>query len=165
MRQGPLPVLPLKNTVVYPQLVVPLAVGRPRSTAALNAALAQTEDEKQFICVSQRNPDDDNPDRTGLADVGTLVVIRRVDRGDNGAQIAVQGLARVRLTDSTQDEPYLCVNFELAPTLSSSLAAVAHADADAAASGAPDAAASASACATAARLLDNVGANSKFTQR
>ena len=137
MRQGPLPVLPLKNTVVYPQLVVPLAVGRPRSTAALNAALAQTEDEKQFICVSQRNPDDETPDRTGLADIGTLVVIRRVDRGDNGAQIAVQGLARVRLTDSTQDEPYLCVNFELAPTLSSSLASVAVAVAVADASDAP----------------------------
>ncbi len=128
MSQGPLPVLPLKNTVVYPQLVVPLAVGRPRSTAALNAALAQTEDEKRFICVSQRNPEDENPDRAGLADIGTLVVVRRVDRGDNGAQIAVQGLARVRLRESTQDEPYLCVNYELLPTLPMSLAANALSD-------------------------------------
>ena len=115
MTQGVLPVLPLKNTVVFPQLVVPLAVGRPRSTAALNAALAQTDDDKRFICVSQRDPEDESPGRDGLADIGTLVVIRRVERGENGAQIAVQGLARVRLGVADQTEPYLAAAYEELP--------------------------------------------------
>ena len=74
------PVLPLKNTVVYPQLVVPLAVGRTRSTAALEAALAQDGTDKHMVCVAQLDQNDDTPTRDQLCNIGTLVVIRRVDR-------------------------------------------------------------------------------------
>ena len=112
------PVLPLKNTVVYPQLVVPLAVGRTRSTAALEAALAEAGDDKMMVCVAQLDPNEETPSRKQVADIGTLVVIRRVDRGENGAQVVVQGMARVRLLDAAQDDPFLQVRCEQLPDFS-----------------------------------------------
>ncbi|MCC5874245.1 MAG: endopeptidase La [Gammaproteobacteria bacterium] len=106
----PLPILPLKNTVVFPLLAVPLTVGRQRSLAAVDAAEALAADHPgatQLICVAQR---DGELDDVGVADihpVGTLVSIRRVERADGGAQVLVQGEGRVRLMDVSDDGDYL----------------------------------------------------------
>jgi ATP-dependent Lon protease len=91
-----LPVLPLKNTVVYPQIIVPLAVGRPMSLAAVNAAL---ERGRELVAVAQRDPGQEHPDRADLYDIGTVVTITRMEKRDQGTQIIVQGLRRVRLGD------------------------------------------------------------------
>jgi ATP-dependent Lon protease len=101
------PILPLKNTVVYPNLAVPLSVGRARSMAALKAALDAAGGEKRFVCVAQRDAEDENPEREGLHDIGTLVSIRRVDRKDDGAQVFVQGIERVTLHETTVSDAYL----------------------------------------------------------
>ena len=76
-----LPVLPLKNTVVYPGIVVPLAVGRPMSLAAVTAAM---EHGRELIAVAQRDPDEDRPGREGLHDVGTVVHVTRIEKRDQG---------------------------------------------------------------------------------
>ncbi|MGA0838504.1 MAG: endopeptidase La [Pseudomonadales bacterium] len=105
-RRSTLPVLPLKNTVVYPGLVVPLAVGRPMSLAAVNAA---TEHANELIAVAQRDPEEDQPALAGLHHVGTLVRISRVEKRDQGSQIIVEGLRRVTLGNGKTLEGHLRV--------------------------------------------------------
>lgn len=67
-------VLPLKNTVVFPELVVPLAVGRAKSLAAVKAA---AEASQHILTVAQRDADHDAPERSQIHDVGTLATIDR----------------------------------------------------------------------------------------
>ena len=104
-----LPVLPLKDTVVYPQIVVPLAVGRPRSLAAIHAAMDQG---REFIAVAQRDPDVDNPGLDDLYTVGTVAKISRIEQRDGGAQVIAQGDRRVRLLAEVAHDEYLCAEVE-----------------------------------------------------
>ena len=108
-----LPVLALKNTVAYPQIVVPLAVGRPRSLAAIKAA---ADAGQQLITVAQRNEEDDDPGGDGLYEVGTLVQVTRIEKRDSGLQVIVQGRERVQLTTIGTDD-YLTAEFEALPTI------------------------------------------------
>ena len=105
----PLPVLPLKDTVVYPEIVVPLAVGRPRSMAAVEAAM---QEGRQFIVVAQRDPGVEEPHLEDLYEIGTVVKISRVEKRDDGAQVIVQGDRRVRLLAETPHDDYLIVTAE-----------------------------------------------------
>jgi ATP-dependent Lon protease len=110
-----LPVLPLKNTVVYPQIIVPLAIGRSMSLAAVNAALEQG---RELLTVAQRDPDEQEPGRSGLHDVGTVVTISRIEKRDKSAQIIVQGLRRVRVGECHFSGEQLLARFEPLPELS-----------------------------------------------
>ncbi len=122
-----LPVLPLKNTVVYPQIIVPLAVGRPMSLAAVNSAL---ERGRELVTVAQRDPEEQRPARDGLYDVGTVVTISRIEKRSQGsssaaaegsggavegAQIIVQGLRRVRLGGAEWDGDRLLADTQPLP--------------------------------------------------
>ena len=109
------PVLPLKNTVVYPQIVVPLAVGRPRSLAAISAA---TDTGRRMITVAQHQADIEDPARDEMFDVGTIVTINRVEKRDNGAQVVVQGLERVRIGELLSGRPSIEAEYQRLPTLS-----------------------------------------------
>jgi len=109
-----LPVLPLKNTVVFPELVVPLAVGRPKSLAAVKAA---SDHGSQMLTVAQRDAEQDAPERDGIHDIGTLVTIKRVERRDGGANVIVQGLQRVRVLEQVSNDPHLVVNYRPLPNL------------------------------------------------
>jgi ATP-dependent Lon protease len=109
-----LPVLPLKNTVVYPEIIVPLAVGRPMSLAAVNAAM---EHGRELITVAQRDPAADRPERDGLYDIGSVVRITRIEKRDQGSQIIVQGLRRVHLGAAHWQGDYLRVESSPLPTL------------------------------------------------
>ncbi|MBX3706060.1 MAG: endopeptidase La [Pseudomonadales bacterium] len=109
-----LPVLPLKNTVVYPGIVVPLAVGRPMSLAAVDAAMAHG---RELVAVAQRDATADQPDRAGLHDVGTVVRITRIEQRDQGSQIIVQGVRRVRLGDGAVEGDHLRVALTQLPAL------------------------------------------------
>lgn len=110
-----LPVIPLKNTLVYPQLVAPLSVGRVSSLSAIKKA---TDSSMQLITLSQRNSDMENPGSEDLYNIGTLVNIKRVERRDDSAQILVEGISRVRILAVPLTEPYLGVTFESLPELS-----------------------------------------------
>ncbi|HVG30461.1 MAG TPA: endopeptidase La [Pyrinomonadaceae bacterium] len=102
-----LAVLPLLNTTLFPGTVVPLAAGRPRSVAGVEAALAHPE--KLLACFSVR-PDRVNEQEAvaeDLYETGTLVMIKRMFRGDDALQIIVQGTERVRVVEWTQTDPYL----------------------------------------------------------
>ncbi|MEM7079408.1 MAG: endopeptidase La [Pseudomonadota bacterium] len=105
-----LPILPLKDTVVFPQIVVPLAVGRAASLAAVEAAVSHNS---QFIAVAQKDADEDQPGWEGIHKVATLTRITRVEKRDEGAQVIVQGISRVRLVDTDpSDLSYMSAFYE-----------------------------------------------------
>jgi ATP-dependent Lon protease len=104
-----LPVLPLKNTVVFPQLVINLAVGRTRSLSAVKAA---ADHGQQMITVAQRDPDNEAPKREDLFDIGTIVSIKRVESREGGAQVIVQGLQRIRILEVLRTDPHLEISYE-----------------------------------------------------
>ena len=100
-----LPVLPLKNTVLFPFLFAPLSVGRPASRAAVEAALAS--EDKMLVVVAQRNPADDAAGLDTLYPVGTRAVIKRMARTPDGVEVLVQGVDRVTLDRAEQTDPFL----------------------------------------------------------
>jgi ATP-dependent Lon protease len=100
-------VLPLLNTTIFPGTVVPLAAGRARSVAGVEAAL--THPEKLLACVTVR-PDkvtEEEATPEDMYEVGTLAMIKRMFRGDDALQIIVQGTERVRVVEWTQTDPHL----------------------------------------------------------
>ncbi|HEV2884258.1 MAG TPA: LON peptidase substrate-binding domain-containing protein, partial [Pyrinomonadaceae bacterium] len=101
-------VLALQNTTLFPETVVPLAIGRPRSVAAVEAALAT--EEKLLGCITVR-PDvkSGSQDATSadLYEVGTLAMIKRMERIEDTVHIIVQGTERIRVVEWKQEEPFL----------------------------------------------------------
>ena len=89
-----LPLLPLKNVAVFPELIHALIVGRPASLAAVKAAV---EDDREVLTVLQKDPNDETPSREGLYDIGTVATVTRIEQREGGAQVIVRGLRRVRL--------------------------------------------------------------------
>ncbi|MCZ6659636.1 MAG: endopeptidase La [Gammaproteobacteria bacterium] len=109
------PLLPLKNTVVYPQIVTPLAVGRAKSLAAVNAG---AEAGRQIITVAQKQANLEDPVRADLFDIGTISTINRIEKRDNGAHVIVQGIERIRLGQPTDERHYIEIEYERLPKLS-----------------------------------------------
>jgi ATP-dependent Lon protease len=110
-------VLPLQNTTLFPGTVVPLVAGRPRSIAAVEEALGQPE--KLLACVSVR-PGKGTESEAAPEDiytVGTLVMVKRMFRGEDALQIIVQGTERIRVLEWTQIDPYLRARVEVLPAL------------------------------------------------
>jgi ATP-dependent Lon protease len=98
--------------VVFPQLAAPLAVGRPASLAAVEAARQSAGAEQLLVCVAQRDAALDEPTADDLHELGTLVAIRRIEGGDGGLQVLVQGLERVRLLSIRNADGYLEAEIE-----------------------------------------------------
>src|ERR671926_1673065 len=88
------PVLALQNLTVFPETVIPLGIGRPRSIAAVEASLSTPEKLLACITVRPDRSDDTDAKPDDLYEVGTLVMIKRMDRTDNGMRIIVQGTER-----------------------------------------------------------------------
>ena len=110
-------VLPLQNTTLFPGTVVPLAVGRPRSIKAVESALAT--EEKLLACISARAEGVTGTDAlpTDLYDVGTLVMIKRMERIEDALHLIVQGTERIRVLQWTEEQPYLRARVEILPEL------------------------------------------------
>src|SRR5215210_810233 len=105
-----LPVLPLKDTVVFPYIILPLSVGRDKSVLAVDRALAES---RVIMLVAQRDPALDNPGEDELYSVGTAAVIMRMLKLPDGRiRILVQGLSRARVHHLSQTEPYLQAKIE-----------------------------------------------------
>jgi ATP-dependent Lon protease len=109
-----LPVLPLKNSVLFPYLLMPLSVGRPASVAAVEAALST--EGKEILVVAQRNASIDVPQQEDLYTIGTKAVIKRITRhGEAGMEVLVQGVERVVLVKMEQTEPCLKARASVLP--------------------------------------------------
>lgn len=109
-----LPLVPLREAVIFPKIVTPLGVGRERSVNAINAAMAA---EKHYIVLAAQKDaevDDVQPDQ--VYGVGTLAEIVRLLRiPDGSAQVIVQGVARVKIKEFLPEERYFRVSFEPIP--------------------------------------------------
>jgi ATP-dependent Lon protease len=92
-----LPVLPLRDVVVYPHMVIPLFVGRDKSMRALEQAM---EGERQILLVAQKSPDIDDPAAEDLHEVGTLAgVLQLLKLPDGTVKVLVEGQARVSIEE------------------------------------------------------------------
>lgn len=100
-----LPVLAIKNTVLYPYLLMPLAVGRPMSQAAVEAAV--DSEDKALMVVAQRDPAVEEPALADVYRIGTEAVIKRLERADGGIQLVVQGIRRLEILEMEQEKPFL----------------------------------------------------------
>ena len=109
-----LPLVPLREAVVFPKLVVPLGVGREKSVSAINAAM---QEEKHYLLLAAQKDaevDDVQPDQ--IYGVGTLAeIVRLLKIPDGSAQIIVTGLERVRITGYADEGRYFKARFELLP--------------------------------------------------
>ena len=100
-----LPVLPLRDIVVFPHMIVPLFVGRDKSVAALEAAMAGS---KEIFLVAQLDPGEDDPSRDDLYDVGVSAeVMQMLKLPDGTVRVLVSGKARATLTDLESVDNYL----------------------------------------------------------
>ncbi len=99
-----LPVLPVRDTVLFPHAVLPLTVGRESSVQLINSL----GEDKTIIVVAQREARVDNPQPTDLFAVGTLAVVHKVVKMPNQSLfVFAEGLERVRLTEFTQLTPFM----------------------------------------------------------
>jgi ATP-dependent Lon protease len=108
-----LPVLPIKNSVLFPGLLMPLTAGRPTSIAAIDAALAS--EDKELLIITQRDTAVESPTADDLFSIGTKAVVKRMMRRQDGAvNLIVQGVERVVLIKIDQAEPYMRARVRLA---------------------------------------------------
>ena len=109
-----LPILPLRNTVIFPSGITPLTVGRPLSLAAAEAALST--EEKLLGVVAQREDNEAEPTPDNLYKTGTVVVINRMMRSPGAEEVLhliVQGQERFRLIEFTGQAPHLKARVEV----------------------------------------------------
>ncbi len=101
-----LPILPLKETVVFPEAVAPLAVGEPRSVRLIDEVLNHAD--RMLVLVASRNPELAQPGPDQIHEVGTVALVQRMVRVPDGTvRILAQGTRRVRIGPYTQTEPFL----------------------------------------------------------
>jgi ATP-dependent Lon protease len=106
-----LPVLPLKETVIFPQSVSPLAIGQERSVRLVDDVL---EGERMLALVTVKNPGAEEPGWDDVYEIGTAAIVHKMIRVPDGTlRILVQGVARIGLRGRIQDDPYLVGEFEV----------------------------------------------------
>lgn len=110
-------ILPLQNTTLFPDTVVPLAVGRERSTRAVESALAT--EEKLIACVTTKSENVTGDDATpsDLYTIGTVVNIKRMMRNEGVMQLIVQGMDRFEVVEWTGEQPFLKAKIQIMPEL------------------------------------------------
>ncbi len=98
------PVLPLRDIVVFPHMIVPLFVGRDKSVRALEEVMA---DDKQILLSSQIDPGVDDPDTDGIYRAGVLAnVLQLLKLPDGTVKVLVEGQARVKITEFLENESF-----------------------------------------------------------
>ncbi|MGH2977116.1 MAG: endopeptidase La, partial [Gaiellaceae bacterium] len=108
-----LPVLPLKETVVFPDSMTPLAIGQERSIRLADDVVGG---ERLLALVTVRDPEVEAPGWDDLYEIGTAAVVHKMIRVPDGTlRILVQGLRRVRLEEPVTDDPYLVARFAPVP--------------------------------------------------
>ncbi|MEN6393638.1 MAG: endopeptidase La [Anaerolineaceae bacterium] len=109
-----LPILPLRGLVVYPQTAVPLTVGQPRSIRLVDDVVAS--EDRLIGLIASRNPEVELAEPKDLYEVGTVAIVHRLFRApDNTIRLVVQGIARFRVGEYVQKDPYLKANITLIP--------------------------------------------------
>ena len=99
-----LPLLPLRDVVVFPHMVIPLFVGRPKSIKALESAMAA---ERRIMLVAQKAAAKDEPTVGDMFDVGSVAtILQMLKLPDGTVKVLVEGVARARVRDYTRADDY-----------------------------------------------------------
>ena len=107
------PVLPLRDIVVFPHMIVPLFVGRERSVKALEDVM---KEDKQILLIAQKNAADDDPAREDIYRVGTIAtVLQLLKLPDGTVKVLVEGEARARVIRFTENDNYYEVYADIVP--------------------------------------------------
>ncbi|MEM9243789.1 MAG: endopeptidase La [Pseudomonadota bacterium] len=114
-----LPILPLRDVVIFPNMVMPLFVGRPKSIKALEAGLAQGG--KKILLVAQKNSDVENPEEKDLYQVGTqAAILQLLKLPDGTVKVLIEGEQRIAIEKFIQHDDYLMAEVSvLTPILKS----------------------------------------------
>jgi len=105
-----LPILPLRDIVVFPHRIVPLFVGREKSVAALEAAMG---DDRELFLVAQLDPGEDDPDRDALYDLGVIATAMQLLKLPDGTvRVLVEGVKRAKLLNLVPRDGYLAAEVE-----------------------------------------------------
>jgi ATP-dependent Lon protease len=116
---GLLPVLPLRDVVVYPHLVIPLFVGRAKSVKALEIA---SEGNKQILLVAQKSANKDEPDANDLYEVGTIAtVLQMLKLPDGTVKVLVEGVQRAKVAGFIETNECFAAHAELIPDAESDI--------------------------------------------
>lgn len=106
-----IPVLPLRDVVVYPFMVIPLFVGRERSIKALEVAMAA---DKQILLVAQKNPTDDQPTEKSLHLIGTVAtVLQLLKLPDGTVKVLVEGVKRGKIDEFVENQDYFLARLHI----------------------------------------------------
>ena len=110
-KAGSVPLLPLRDIVVFPHMVVPLFVGREKSVRALERAMAG---DRTLLLAAQRDAKSDDPGREEIFDIGTLgSIVQLVRLPDGTVKVLVEGKRRARVVDWGANDEFLAVRVEL----------------------------------------------------
>ncbi|MGB5517329.1 MAG: LON peptidase substrate-binding domain-containing protein, partial [Gammaproteobacteria bacterium] len=105
------PVLPLRDVVVYPHMVIPLFVGREKSIRALDAAM---QDNKQILLVAQKSADIDEPGVDDVYEIGTMATILQLLKLPDGTiKVLVEGVQRARVNNLRDGEEFFVGGYDL----------------------------------------------------
>jgi ATP-dependent Lon protease len=100
-----LPILPLRNSVFFPGGVLPLAVGRTKTIALIKDAV---RDDQVIGVVTQKRAEEEDPSAADLHTMGTVArIVKLLKMGEDNYSLVVQGLARFKINEITQEQPYL----------------------------------------------------------
>ena len=119
-----LPLLPVRDIVIFPYMVLPLFVGRDISIKAIEAALAS---DRLLFLTTQKNQETDEPAEADLHRTGTVgVIMRMLKLPDQRIKILVQGLTKARIQDFTQSSPFFTAQIETITEQSTTAPALEH---------------------------------------
>ena len=105
-----LPLLPLRDIVVFPSMVIPLFVGRDKSITALNEVM---KNEKKIILVTQKNAEVDDPKKNDVFNYGCeSSILQLLKLPDGTVKVLVEGIKRVKIVDFKDDEKFITCSFE-----------------------------------------------------
>ncbi len=100
-----MPVLPLRDVVIYPHMVVPLFVGRDKSIRALKKSM---EDDKKILLVAQKDAAQDEPDVDDIYDVGCVsTILQLLELPDGTGKVLVEGVQRARILGYADTDSYI----------------------------------------------------------
>ena len=109
MQENTLPVLPLRDVVVYPHVIVPLFVGREKSIAALNIA---NDNQQELLLIPQKDASIRDPEIADLHPVGTVGrIVQMAKLSDGTVKVLVEGLRRIEIVAWQEDQPYLQASY------------------------------------------------------
>jgi ATP-dependent Lon protease len=110
-----LPILPLRGTVAFPFIIMPLSIGVPRSTKLIKSAV---QNNSMIGLVVSKKPEVDEPEPDELYETGVIARIHRVVRSEKGSlQVIVQGIERFKIDSWSQTEPFLMAKITAAPDI------------------------------------------------